>query len=129
MANILIIEDETSLLEVYSEVLRSGGHNVITASEGDKGIETAKNSEWDLMFLDVMLPNNDGVSILRELSNHDLLKDKVVVMLTALDTPAVIAESMRLGAKKHINKAESDPQVLLDTVEQYFPSTVKPKQE
>lgn len=127
MAKVLIIEDEASLLEVYSEFLQSEGHEVLKATDGESGLKMASEGGWDILFLDVMLPNLDGIELLRELKTQGLLETKPVVMLTNLDNETVVSEALALGAKEHLNKAKINPQSLQNVILKYLSSS--PQQE
>lgn len=118
MAKILIVEDETSLLEVYAEVLEAEGHQVLRAFDGDTGLNTALHQEWDIMFLDIMLPGLDGIEILKKLSQEGMLENHKVVMLSNLDSPDVVDESLKLGAVKHLSKSNVTPQIVVSTVQE-----------
>jgi CheY-like chemotaxis protein len=119
MTKILLIEDETSLLNVYSEVLETEGYEVLKATDGEEGLRLAETEAWDLMFLDVMLPKLDGTELLRKLSQGGKLGDRPVVMLTNLDNDAVVNECLALGAVEHISKANNDPQTIIDVAIRY----------
>lgn len=67
MANILIIDDEVSILELLSIFLRNKGHTVSTAATGTGGLELFYLHKPDIVFLDVRLPDRDGLEILCEM--------------------------------------------------------------
>lgn len=119
MAKVLMIEDETSLLDVYSEFVESEGHTVLKAVDGESGLEMAINGDWDIMFLDIMLPKLDGVELLREMNKKDKLEGRPVIMLTNLDTEQIVGQCMELGAVKHLSKAEITPQSVLSEIAKY----------
>ena len=118
MAIVLMIEDETSLLDVYSEFVESEGHTVLKAVDGESGLKMALNEDWDIMFLDIMLPKLDGVELLRALNEEDKLGGPII-MLTNLDTEQIVGQCMELGAVKHMSKAEITPQNVLAEVVKY----------
>ena len=118
MAKVLIIEDENALITLYSEVLEAEGHVVSKAEDGDLGFQLAVAGDWDVLFLDIMLPNMDGIEILRKIKEAGVLEGKKVYMLSNLDNPSVINEAVSLGAVGHLNKAESNPGMLIDLVSQ-----------
>lgn len=119
MAKVLIIEDESSLMEVYSEILESEGHKVFKAMDGDEGLNLALQEDWKVMFLDIMLPGMDGITLLTRLSDEGKLTDRNVIVLSNLDNPSVVDECIRLGASEHLNKAEVTPDVVVNTVAKY----------
>ena len=61
---ILIIEDEHDVRELYRDLLTDNGFEVLEAGDGISGLRMAKENLWDLMLLDIMLPQVDGLRIL-----------------------------------------------------------------
>jgi DNA-binding response OmpR family regulator len=116
MAKILIIEDEASLVEVYSEYLKAQGHEVLKATDGEGGLEIALSQEWDVMFLDIMLPKLDGIELLRKLNERGEIKGRPIIMLTNLDTEQIVFECINLGAASHLSKADATPEKVADAV-------------
>ena len=127
MAKVLLIEDETSLLEVYKDVLESDGHTVMVAADGDAGYKAAVGGDWEILFLDIMLPGMDGISLLKTISSEGLLKDRKVVILSNLDNPEIINEAIRLGASETLTKAELTPGAVSQVVSKYIKATSKDK--
>lgn len=119
MSKILIIEDETSLLEVYADFLTSEGHEVTKASDGEEGLNIALTQEWDIMFLDVMLPKLDGLELLKRLKSENKLVDRKVIMLTNIDNEPIVSESLSLGAVEHLSKAKVTPETLNEYAKKY----------
>ena len=73
MSKILIVEDEEAIADLEKDYLEMSGYEVIIENDGIKGLESAMNSDVDLIILDLMLPGMDGYDIckqLREYSNH-----------------------------------------------------------
>lgn len=119
MAKVLIVEDETSLLELYAEFLKSEGFDVSIAVDGESGAEKAINEEWDVMFLDIMLPKLDGLEVLKKVKNKVDITKRPVVMLTNLDNPDVVKECISEGAREYLSKADITPQTISSTVKKY----------
>lgn len=113
---ILLIEDEKEICNLYQEILSSGGFNVVTAFDGEGGSELAKKEEWDILLLDIMLPNKDGIEILSELHSKGYTKDRKVVILSNIENSEVLSRSRSLGAVKYVVKSEIKPSELLEIV-------------
>lgn len=120
MAKVLVIEDETSLLEVYAEVLAAEGHEVLKASEGEAGLKLALEQDWSVMFLDIMLPGLDGISILTALNKANKLEGRHVIVLSNLDNPSIVSECLKLGAAQSLNKADITPESITNIVAKYI---------
>lgn len=67
MKKILIIEDDESIAELERDFLEAEGFSCTIEGNGSKGLEAAKNGEWNLIVLDLMLPGTEGFSICRSL--------------------------------------------------------------
>ena len=109
---ILVIEDEHDIRELISYNLESEGYNIIKASAGNEGIEKAKKNEPDLILLDIMLPDIDGLEVCRKLKRDATAKDIPIIMLTAKSEDSDIISGLELGAEDYITKPFS-PRVLI----------------
>ncbi|KKS07139.1 hypothetical protein A3K01_01635 [candidate division WWE3 bacterium RIFOXYD1_FULL_43_17] len=112
---ILLVEDDMDLRTVYSTVLISAGYDVQIATDGNMGLEMIKNSEWDLLLLDIVLPRADGIGILKKISEEKLKKGKIVV-LTNLNNDSIITAAFDYGTDGYLIKSEITPGKLVDEV-------------
>lgn len=80
---ILIADDEPDILELLHYNLSKEGYNVVTAGTGTQAIEVAKSENPDLIILDIMMPEMDGVNVCEELRKLDQFKDTLIAFLTA----------------------------------------------
>ncbi len=117
---ILLVEDDSDIRMVYAEVLRDNGYKVLEAKDGDIGLKRAFSDEWDLALLDIMLPGEDGMKILKHIKSNDKLKAKPVILLTNLDSESIISEGFSLGADGYLIKSEITPDKIIDEVKAYF---------
>lgn len=101
MIKILIVEDEEKLARFIELELMHEGYKVIKASNGRIGLEIAESGEADLILLDVMLPEINGLEVLRRIRrNHDI----PVIMLTARDAVMDKVAGLDAGADDYITK-------------------------
>ena len=84
MSKILIIDDDTAILELIKVNLELLGHEAITASDGVRGFALARQELPDLIILDVMMPDVDGFTVASRIRNNPSTTDKPILMLTAL---------------------------------------------
>lgn len=84
MAKILIVDDDTKLLALYSAILKKEGYEVLTASEGKTGIDLAIANMPDMILLDVMMPSMDGGEVCETLHENTKTMNIPVVFLTSL---------------------------------------------
>jgi len=98
---ILIVEDETELRKILETSLREDGHTVEAEGNGKDGLIRSLHQDYDLIILDIMLPEMNGWQILEKLRAK---KDTPVLMLTAKDTPADQIRSLDLGSDDYVIK-------------------------
>lgn len=99
---LLVIEDEIKVSRFIERGLREEGFNVETAGDGESGFEKARGGDFDLLILDVMLPERDGFSVLRELRAAGV--QSRVLMLTARDGVGDRVQGLDLGADDYLVK-------------------------
>jgi CheY-like chemotaxis protein len=80
---ILLIDDDTSLLRTLSDFLRSEGYDVVTAESGEKGLEALESISPDLIILDMSMPGMGGVGFLKAILDEDGKPSHPVLVLTA----------------------------------------------
>ena len=92
---ILMIDDETNILTAFKFFAEmKGDFEVLIASSGVEGLEAARKNKPDVITLDVMLPGEDGIEVLRQIRNDESIKDVPVIMLSGVET-----ESSRKAAE------------------------------
>lgn len=104
MAVILIVDDEPDALEMFRLWLIKYDYKVLTVASGREAIETARNSQPDLVLLDVMMPNMTGIETCRELRSLDETAHIPVVLITAYDPAVGRVEALMAGAADYITK-------------------------
>ena len=80
---ILVVDDEVDILELLKYNLKKEGYNVKTVNNGIEAVETAKEFFPDLILLDIMMPNQDGVETCRQLRELPELENTFIIFLTA----------------------------------------------
>ncbi|HNS71341.1 MAG TPA: response regulator [bacterium] len=117
---VLIIEDEHDLRALYSEILTNSGYTVDQAPDGEIGLEKTKNTPWNLMLLDIMLPGKDGLRLLKEVKDNPALKKGPVIIITNLNSEHIIQEAFNLGADGYLIKSEITPDKIIDEVKEFL---------
>ncbi|MDI6773805.1 MAG: sigma-54 dependent transcriptional regulator [Verrucomicrobiota bacterium] len=102
MAQILLIDDEPSILSVLSTLLKAEGHDVVPALGGEKAKELLASQEFDLMLSDIRMAPISGMELLRCV--HDEKPALPVVMLTAYGSVETAIEALKLGAFDYVTK-------------------------
>lgn len=96
-ANILIVDDEPLVLDMFQRTLELEDYNVITASDAKEATTILKNREIDVFICDVLLPDSDGFHLLNVAKNHD--ESTVVLLITAAPNPIDKARAIAMGAR------------------------------
>ena len=100
MANILIVEDESSISDLIAMNLKLAGHACRQAFDGEEAILAMKEWQPDLILLDVLLPCQDGFSLMEQ----KIFKKKPVIFVTAKNATADKVKGLKLGADDYIEK-------------------------
>lgn len=116
--NILIVDDEPDILKVTVFRIKKAGYNVITAVDGQQGLETAKRETPDLIFLDFALPLMNGHEVCQRLKADEDLKKIPVILLTA-SVDKIKEHAENAGADDYLAKP-FEPQDLLGKVEKFL---------
>ncbi|WGX75349.1 response regulator transcription factor [Paraclostridium bifermentans] len=99
--NILVIEDDSNIQELIVEFLSAEGYSVESANDGIEGIQAFKKGEFDLVILDVMMPNLDGHAVCKMIRQSS---DVPIIFLTALDQESDQVKGFELMCDDYITK-------------------------
>jgi len=108
--NILIIDDEASLRHSLTRILKIAHFDVTTAEDGRQALSLVNASTYDLVYLDIRLPDLDGLQVLKEIRKR--YPALPVILLTAYGSLQTALEALRLGATDYLLKP-LDPEVLV----------------
>jgi CheY-like chemotaxis protein len=112
MAHILLAEDDARIYKMIDTRLPRRGHTVTWAREGPQALSYAQQQRPDLILLDIMLPLQEGISVLRELRADPQTADIPIIMLTALNDPLTVQTCLEHGATNYIPKPFSLSELL-----------------
>lgn len=112
---ILLVDDEQDILEFLSYNLKKEGYDVHTANNGKEAIKVAQKIHPDLIILDVMMPDADGIETCRELRAIPELKNVMIAFLTARNEDYSQIAGFEVGADDYINKPIK-PRVLISRI-------------
>lgn len=116
MANILVVDDELGIRDLLSEILNDEGHSVDLAENATQARAARAGSSYDLVLLDIWMPDTDGVSLLKEWATAGVLT-MPVIMMSGHATIDTAVEATRIGAFSFLEKPIT-LQKLLKAVEQ-----------
>lgn len=116
---ILCIEDEHFISELYDRALTKAGYRVETIADGPQALTAAQTNRYDIILLDLMIPNLSGIEILRTLRNPARvppIRSKIIV-ITNLEQRDDVRADIEHQADGYIVKAEITPHELVDFIE------------
>lgn len=106
---ILVVDDEKPIADILQFNLKKEGFNVVCAYDGDEAVKIAEEIQPDLMLLDIMLPNRDGMEVCREIRKKF---DFPIIMLTAKDSEIDKVLGLELGADDYVTKPFSTRELI-----------------
>lgn len=104
MADILLIEDSATDAHAYASVLRANGHEVVTASTGEEGMELAQKHNPDLIIMDIVMPGVNGFQATRELRRGTETSTIPIIMMSTKDQETDRIWGLRQGAFDYLVK-------------------------
>lgn len=123
---VLIADDEPDILEILKYNLSKEGYDVTTAKDGDEALEKAKQTQPEMVILDIMMPRKNGVEVCEILRAQPAFKDTLILFLTALSDEATQIKGLTTGADDYLSKPIS-PQVFLSKVQSLFRRIKQPE--
>jgi two-component system, OmpR family, response regulator ArlR len=121
MMKILVIEDEIGISNFLKQGLEEEGYEVLTASNGQSGLDLALTIDVDLILLDWMMPKMSGLEVCKTIRKTNI--DVPILFLTAKDTVQETIEGLKAGANDYIKKPFSFEE-LLERIKIYFRKNV-----
>ena len=101
---ILVVDDDENILNLERTILEQKGFEVTSAEGGAEALKLLGEQTFDLVLLDVMMPEVDGFTVCRKIKEDARLKDVPVIFLTAKGGGEALAEGFESGAIMYINK-------------------------
>jgi DNA-binding response OmpR family regulator len=120
MKKILLIEDEKMLADMYKERFEREGFEVICSLDAERGFELAKKEKPDLIILDILLPEKNGISFLEEKIKAPEIAQIPVIALSNYDHPETRKRALELGVKEYIIKTDYTPKEIVEKIKKYL---------
>jgi DNA-binding response OmpR family regulator len=117
---ILIVEDDFFIREIYETQARKQNYLVLTAADGEDGLNKIRNESPDFVLLDLMLPKLDGFSILKKVKGDPILAKTPILIMTNMEDSNIEREARVIGAVDYLLKVHNTPDSIMSIVEKYF---------
>jgi DNA-binding response OmpR family regulator len=101
---ILVVDDDDNILGLERMILEQKGFDVTTASGGQEALDCLAKGAFDLVLLDVMMPDMDGFTLCRKIKEDERHREVPIIFLTAKGGGEALAEGFESGAVMYINK-------------------------
>jgi DNA-binding NtrC family response regulator len=99
---VLIVDDDRDIVTIVSTILSGRGWDIKAAYNGREALEAVTSSKPDIILLDIMMPEMNGIEVLKRIKKIDI--DARIIMITAFGDVESYLDSMELGAYEYINK-------------------------
>lgn len=122
MKKLLIIEDDPILLKMYEDKFKKGDYQIISAVDGEQGIEKVIKDQPDFIILDLRLPKEDGIEVLKKLKAIPVIRDIPVAVLTVVQEDIALKSDPDLLSKvvAYWRKDAITPSEVFQNVEKYL---------
>ncbi|OHB10016.1 MAG: hypothetical protein A3G05_01855 [Candidatus Zambryskibacteria bacterium RIFCSPLOWO2_12_FULL_45_14] len=121
MKKVLLIDDDEVFLKTVIDALSAENYEVITAKDGEEGLQMAKKKKPDLILLDVLLPQIGGMNFLKIIKEDEELNKIPVLVASNLTSMSHVEEGVALGARGYIIKSDESLKTIVDTVKSIIP--------
>ena len=111
-AKILVIDDEPDIRESLELVLGDAGYSVDTASSGTEGLQRMSNHGYDLVLLDLMMPDRSGMDVLTDVRERD--RETPIFMITAYGSVEAAVQALKLGANDYFSKPWDNEKLVIE---------------
>jgi DNA-binding response OmpR family regulator len=118
--DVLLIEDDPAVLEMYRMKLTLDGYRVSTAEDGDEGLKKAAELIPDIIFLDIRLPKKDGFEVLQALRQSPSTATIPVIILSNYGEKELVDRGLTLGAHEFLIKAHTTPTSLSEGIGEWL---------
>ncbi len=114
---VLAVDDDKGQRTLIAQTLQKRGHRVLEAENGHQGLELAMAHRPDLILLDHIMPDIDGLEVCRRLKAEESTREIAVIFLTSRDSPDDIIEHYETGADIHLTKPINPRELILQCEE------------
>lgn len=120
LATVLLVEDDSVLQRLYEAKFSFEGYELLSARDGETGLDLALNQQINILLLDIGLPDQSGLEVLEKLRKTETGKKLPVIMLTNFADQEDRKRALKLGAKEYLVKAMHTPESVVEMTRRYI---------
>jgi DNA-binding response OmpR family regulator len=120
MKKVLLIEDEPALVDLYKAKFSKEGFDVITALDGESGLQFARIEKPDFIILDILLPVRNGIAFLKKLRAELEVSKTPVFIFSCFDEADIKKQAFDLGVEDYLLKTKYTPDQLVEKIKEYL---------
>lgn len=119
MKKVLLIEDEPALVDLYKVKFSKEGFDVITAFDGESGLQLSRTEKPDFIILDILLPVRNGIAFLKKLRAEPEISKIPVFVFSCFDEQEIKNQAFALGVEDYVLKTKYTPDQLVKEIKSY----------
>lgn len=127
MAKVLLIDDDQVLLKLYSTRLSADHHQVVTASNGQEGLELVSKQTPDVILLDLLMPKLNGFKFIESIKKSPTTASIPIVVFSSVANQEQVDRLNQLGVTTFLNKIDVTPTQLVSVINQLLPPSQTPE--
>lgn len=113
---LLLVEDNEFVQRMFGRAFAAAAFDVLTADDGAQALQSAMANHPDIIIMDVMMPNMNGLEALKALKENDATRSIPIVMLSAYDDESLMMQALNLGASRYLLKSSLEPDVIVSII-------------
>lgn len=122
---ICIVDDDPNIREIYGTKLLQRGFGIVTARDGEEGLDVIKSQNPDIALIDITMPKKNGLELIKSLQEDEKYSKIPIIILTNQDDSETVKKASKLETYFYIVKALATPQKVADMVEEVLQSAPK----
>lgn len=116
----LLIEDDDFIREMYLDEFKRSGFEIDGFATGREGLTALAQKQYDVVLLDIMLPDTNGLEVLKQIKQNPATQNIKVVLLTNLAQDPIIEQGFELGAIGYLIKLSYNPEQVVNEVKKFL---------
>lgn len=112
MGKIMIVEDDIETIRLYEVILKNAGYQICVAKNGQEALELVEKEKPDLILMDMMMPDMDGVKAIEELQKNKLTQDIPIIMISGATKEMDFMKTVLMGPVGYIEKPFNSQKLL-----------------